>query len=202
MAITNSGELETAVQDWLDRNDITGYAADYVTLAQGYLNMRLRCRQMVTTGTLSPTSGVFTLPSDYLQYRSIVEDASDRRSLEFITLDEAEEIYPDRPSGLGIHFTILGSDLRVYPTISNDIILTYYAKLGAFSQDSDTDWLLTAYPHIYLLGAKAFAYDFIDQGNRMAESFARLEAEIDQLNGQDMAAEFASAPLHIEGSTP
>lgn len=201
MAITNSGELEQAVQDWLDRTDISGYAADFIVLAQGFLNTRLRTRQMVTTTTLSPTSGVFTLPSDYLSWRRVVEDASQRRPLEQISLEEAEELYPDLPSGRGIHFAIYGESLRVYPTITNDIELTYYAELTDFTGDSDTDWLLTDYPHIYLMAAKMFAFDFVSDPKADREQ-ARLQNEIDQLNGQDNLAEFAATALHINGCTP
>lgn len=203
MAIANYGDLKTRIGDFMfDAGIVDTEAADIVTLSQAMLNVKLRCREMVTSTDLSPTSGVFTLPSDYAQWRMVVEKASQRRPLEFISMEEAEEIYPDRPSGLGVHFTITGSSLRVFPTIANDINFVYYARLGAFADDDATDWLLTRYPHVYLCAGQMIAAEFIKDDAEYAKHAAALERYVDMIHAQDDLAEMASAGIHIQGVTP
>lgn len=203
MAITNYGELKTKIADYMfDAGPIDTEAADIVTFAQGILNSRLRCREMVTTTDLSPTAGVFTLPTDYAMWRMVVEKASQRRPLEFLALEEAEEIFPDRPSGLGQYFTLYGSSLRVFPTISNDIELTYYQRLSAFANDAATDWLLDRYPHIYLCAGQMVAAEFLKDDAEYAKHAQSLQTYIDMLHGQDDLAEMSAVGLHIDGVTP
>jgi len=203
MALANYGDLKTRIADFMfDAGIVDTEAADIVTLSQAMLNTTLRSREMVTSVDLSPTAGVFTLPTDYAQWRMVVEKASQRRPLEYITMEEAEEVYPDRPSGLGQYFTITGSSLRVFPTITNDINFVYYARLGAFASDSATDWLLTRYPHVYLCAGQMVAAEFIKDDAEYAKHAAALERYISMIHGQDDAAEIASAGLHIQSITP
>jgi hypothetical protein len=201
MAITNYGELKTAIRDWMFADaDIASNAADFVTLAQGYLNRRLRCRDMITQATLSiDVNNLFALPSDYLQWRNLVEVASLRRPLSYITQEEADEVYPDRPSGLGVNFTIIGSNIRVYPVPANDLELTYYAHLGAFPTDADTDWLLTKFPNLYLAAGCMMAAEYLKDDGEAQKQLAIVDMYVGMLSAEDDLGEMSNAGMHIEG---
>ena len=41
MAISTYSELKTAISDWMDRTDLTGNAADFITLAEARLNRKI-----------------------------------------------------------------------------------------------------------------------------------------------------------------
>ena len=60
MAITTYAELQTAIANWLARDDLTTYLPDFITLFEAAANRRLRVRQMETTATLTPSSGSAT----------------------------------------------------------------------------------------------------------------------------------------------
>jgi hypothetical protein len=200
MAITNYGELKTAIRDWMFADaDITSNAEDFVTLAQSYLNRRLRCRDMITQATLTISSELFALPSDYLQWRNLVEVASLRRPLSYITQEEADEIYPDRPSGLGVNFTIIGSNIRVYPTPANDLELTYYARLGAFASDAATDWLLTKFPNLYLAAGCMMAAEYLKDDGEAQKQLAIVDMYVSLLSAEDDLGEMSNAGMYIEG---
>jgi hypothetical protein len=202
MAITNYGELKTAIGSWAFDSGSAINAADMVTLAQGYLNRKLRCRDMLKQSDLTISSGLYTLPADYLQYRLLVEKSATRRPLSFISMDRAEQIYPDRPSGLGIHWTIIGTKIRVYPTPSNQVELTYYGRIAAFSADSDTDWLLGKLPNLYLSCGQMYVADFLKDTAEAAKQKAVTDQYIDDLMAEDMASEFANAEGYTGGLTP
>lgn len=201
MAITNFGELKTAITDWAAET-LTTEAPDLIMLAQDYFDMNLRHREMVTQTDLSPTAGVFTLPADYKQYRKVVEKASIRRPLTAITEDQADRLYATRPAGLGCHFSIVGNSLRVYPTISNDIELTYYAHFAAFSANEDTDWLLTKKPLAYLRCCQMMAADFLKDDNEYAKYQAITDSYIATLNEESVVGEFADVEMALSGVTP
>lgn len=204
MAITNYGELKTAIRDWMFADaDITSNAADFVTLAQGWLNRNLRCREMITVGNISIGSGVYALPSDYLQYVHVVETGSSiRRPLTFISQTEADRVYPSRPSGLGECFTIIGTNIRVYPTPTNQIELTYYAKLGAFASDSATDWLLTKLPNLYLSAGCMFAAEYLKDDAEAQKHLAISQMYVDQLKAEDDANILFGAAYFGDSPTP
>ena len=204
MAITNYGELKTAVQTWMfDAGDIAASASDMVTLAQSLLNRRIRRREMITQSDITPTAGLFALPDDFLQVRHVAElNGTRRKPLKLITLEQSDRIYPDREAGIGTHYAIIGSNIRVFPTITNDIELTYYASLAAFSSDSATDWLLQKFPNVYLSAACMFAAEYIKDDNEVQKHMAMLDMYVSMLNSEDDAAEFADAEFMAEGMIP
>lgn len=205
MALGTYGGLKTAIASWMmDSGSVVDstVAADIVTLSQALFNSRVRCREMITTADLTPTSNVCTLPTNYAQWIRVVEKASIRRPLEHITPDQADQRYASRPSGLGCHFMLVGSSLTVLPLSSNDVELTYYQRLAAFSADEDYDWLLTRYPHIYLCAGQMFAAEFLKDSGEYAKHAQALSAYVDFLNGQDSAAQFANTPVQPGGLRP
>lgn len=209
-AITNFGTLKTAVADWLDRSDLSGVIPDFVTFATALFNYgaaesqtpALRCREMEVVDDLTPSSGVCALPSDYLQYRRVVEKSSPRRNLEFITPDQAEAFYPSRTSGPANHFTIIGSSLYTFPLASNDIELTYYGALTALSSDSDTNWLLTKNPQVYLRAAMVAAHDYLGEDGPLAKRMAQHNAFVAGMNHNSLMATYARAGLSMRTPMP
>lgn len=205
MAISTYAELKSAITEWSfgASSQITPSVAETcIALSQALFNTRLRCREMLATTTLSPTSNVFTLPSDYAQWVRVVELVSPRRSLVQITEEDADIRYATRPAGPGQAFTIVGNSLTVYPLITNDISLTYYQRLSAFSSDSATDWLLTRYPHIYLCAGQMYAAEYMKDPEEFGKHAQALETYISMLGGQDNAATYANVGVSPYGLRP
>jgi hypothetical protein len=158
---------------------------------------------MITQSNITPTAGLFALPSDFLQPRHVAElSGTSRRPLRMITLEKADRLYPDRESGQGIWYAIIGSNIRVFPTITNQIELTYYARLGAFASDSATDWLLTKFPNLYLSAACMFGAEFIKDDAEVQKQASIVEMYVSMLNAEDDAAEMADAEYMAEGTNP
>lgn len=202
MAISNYGTLKTAIESFqYGAGSLTTQAADLVTLAQGYLNRRLRTRHQVTQVEITPDPATFLhpLPDDFLQVRHVAELASYRRKLTYIALDAADTLYPYREDGLGVHYTIIGSNIEVFPATSNDIELTYYAALGAFSDDDQTDWLLTKMPGLYLGAGQMYAAEFLKDDAELQKQATIVDMMIALLNAEDDGAEMADATYTPQG---
>lgn len=202
MAITTFSELKTAIKNWNRDRDLSTYAEEFIALAEAYFNAELRVREMEEVADLSPTSNVCTLPSDYIEYITVVEKASTRRPLTMITKAVAEQYYPERESGLSNHFMIVGSELTALPLSSNDIELTYFEKIPALSDANTTNWLLTKMPNLYLHAALMYAAEFVGDDEFLAKESAIVDRFVGYLHAQDRRGKFAVVQMQLSGPTP
>jgi hypothetical protein len=208
MAITDYSSLVTAIGDDLARSDLTSYIPDFIMQAEQVFNHGsesidpLRVRDMETIDSLSPTSNVYTLPDDYLQYRRVTEESSPRRPLDYIDPMGVDQLYPLRASGYSNHFTIIGNSLYTYPLSTNDVELVYYATIPALTSVATTNWLITKAPSLYFRMGLMFAASFIKNDGEIAKNAQMAKALIDGMNRSGMMANYARAGLTLRGITP
>ena len=62
MAITTYSNLKTTIASYLNREDLTAYLGDFITLAESRLNRELRVREMVEINT-STIFGIYYYPT-------------------------------------------------------------------------------------------------------------------------------------------
>lgn len=196
--IADYASLKTAVSEWFLARDLSGDADVFIDLAEAYFNTKLRCREMETSTDLTPTSNVCTLPSTYLEYKRVVELASIRRPLSYITEDAADRLYPTRASGLACHFMIVGDSLTALPLSSNDIELTFYRTIPALSGSNTTNWLLTKHPGLYLHACLLYACEFTRDEQLTTES-TFVQNYIERIHELDNRSKFANAGVTLSG---
>ncbi len=208
MAITNYATLVTAIGDNMARADLAGFMPDFILQAEQVFNHGseaidpLRIRDMETIVSLPPTSNVYTLPSDYLQYRRVTEEGGMRRLLDYIEPSAVDQHYPLRSSGASNNFTIIGNSLYTYPLSTNDVELVYYATVPGLTDVASTNWLLTKAPSLYLRMSLMFAADFVKDTNETAKNAQMAKALVDGMNRSGMLANYARAGLTLRGITP
>lgn len=182
MALANYAELQTALTDWADgRGDTSGILDDAVRLAESHFNLELRCRQMLTSTDLTPSSGAVTLPSDLVGIYSVIEKASPRRVLDYYGKEGFDTNFDTTVSGLACAYTIVGSTLSMAPRPSNDIELTYYQEVPSLETNS-TNWLMTKYPGLYLEACQMEIYRYLKMDMDLQISSQRVAAMIARLN--------------------
>lgn len=209
MAITDLASLRTAAKEWADYDNISDERLnECVQLTTSVFNNgsgdipALRMRDMEAVVTLTPDANyACALPSDYLQYRRVIATVVLRNPLEYITPFKVDELYPQHESGCPNYFTIIGSSLYMFPTTSSDIELTYYQKIADLQNDSDTNWLLTKAPSLYLHGTLLHLGLFSRDDALMQRSGSILASLVDGLRGTDMMSEYSYAPGFPRGIT-
>lgn len=185
MAITNLTELRAAVTSFgLDRTDVTSDQIDnMIYLAEGdivhgtfdaggnMITQPLRVRSMETRDPAFALAGEYTtLPTGYLEMREVKFNYSDgTRPLKFITPEMFDETYTAANSGPATVWSVVGSQLRVGPGAANTdtCVLIYYKKPDALVA-SNTNWLLTNYPNVYLYGVLRHFAPFIGANEMLA----------------------------------
>lgn len=187
MAITSFSTLKTAILTWADRSDLTAVDDDFVNLADArirkdFAGQSIRVRDMETITDLTPSSGVVTLPTNFLAMKRVLAVTSPVRRLEFRPQNWTDEAYPDGASGNPSFYTVVGSSLYMFPLTTSDIRLTYYAYPTALSDDDPTNWLLTKYPDVYLYAGLVELELYTGNTEGVAKWLAAYQAALEALS--------------------
>jgi hypothetical protein len=198
MAITTYAELQSAIANWLARDDLTAYIPDFITLFEAAAARRLKVRLMESTTSLTPSSGVATVPSDYLGHRRVTWTGSPIHELAYV----APPIYSgylETGSGTPTVYTIEGSNLRVAPSDDTALTFDYYAKTAAVS--GSLNWLFTRYPDAYLFGSLCEANAF----NKDVDAAGLWKARRDEIFDEIAKVDFnerSGMGVRVYGVTP
>jgi len=160
-AIVDFASLQTALTSWIGDNIAAPNYNDFIGLFEKWFDRRNvllgGIRQTETSTTLALASNSLSIPADYLAWRSVewagltppvklkYVHPGDLRTSPITTVD----------GGTTEFFTIEDGTLTVRPTDSanNNVTLRYWQKLTPLSNAATTNWLILAYPDIYLFGS-------------------------------------------------
>jgi hypothetical protein len=200
MSITSYAELQTAITNWLDRTDLSSRIPEFIALFEAKLNRRLRERQQITTGTLTPSAGSATLPSDFLEWKRLTWNGTPTRELEYVDPVYFSASYPVTSSDLPTKFTIEGSTVKINTTDATTLTLGYAQKVPSLAV-TDPNWLLTSHPDGYLFGSLSMAATFTED----AQAGAVFDGMAKEIMGELWDLTFANrGPVTMKtlGPTP
>ena len=153
MAIGTYGQLKTAVANWLHRTDLTSVIPDFIALAESIIRHDVRCRAMEQSATGTLTTNTVATPTRFAQARRVLLGGYVQEYVSPQTWDLLE-------SSSSGHYTILGSNF-LFQSTSADYQIDYWQWFAPFTDDGDTNWLLTNHPDIYLFAALIEASDHV-----------------------------------------
>jgi|TARA_R110002020_G_scaffold86244_3_gene212537 hypothetical protein len=189
MAINTYSTLQTAVANWLDRNDLTDRIPEFISLAEATFNRVLRLRAMETTVADATPSGSKedALPSGYLQMREIHLSTTPVVSLAYITPEIMYRIRAGSTSGKPNSYTIVGDNILFGPTPDGayDYSMTYYKAFDALADNAPTNWLVLNAPDLYLYGTLLQAEPFLMNDERVPLWERGVRQVINDLQQQD-----------------
>jgi hypothetical protein len=111
---------------------------------------------------LAATSNGVTWTLDYIDPAGMSEKASD--------------------SGLPTVYTYLNNSIQTAGTGAASYVMDYYQAFTAFSSDSDTNWVLTNSPNVYLYGSLLEAAPFLLDDQRVQGWYSLYVSAINGLN--------------------
>jgi hypothetical protein len=199
VAFTSYAELQASVASWLARDDLTLYIPDFITLFEAAACRKLKVRPQETTTTLTPSSGVATLPTDYLGHRRVTWSGSPVHELDYLAPPVWANYYADSASGVPTVFTIEGSSLKVKPLSDTALTFTYYQKTAAVS--GTLNWLFTNHPDAYLFGSLCEANAFNKDVDPAGLWKSRRDEVFDEITKLDFN-ERSGMTMRVMGQTP
>jgi hypothetical protein len=182
MAITTYSELVTAVTtSWPHRADLaSANAIEFIALAEERFNRRLRTRhqELALAETAIDASYQVAIPSNVIAVKRMWRTANPKvplfaRTLDFIIDSQAG-------GGLASGYAWEGSTWRFDGTGSVAGVL--YRNIPGLSGSNTTNWLLTAYPSVYLYACLAEGAVYMKDEARASQYDAKAEARILELN--------------------
>lgn len=186
MSIANYSELQTAVGNWLHDDMFTTIIPDFITIGEASLNRQLRLFQMENTATLSTsiTDRFATLPAGFLELIDLAIYADDTpqtlTQVSLASINDRSLTVTGRPN-----FYAVSSNI-VFDIISDEVYtcsLRYYKKLDIATDT--TNFLLTAYPDLYLYSALLAAAPYIQDDARIGTWASMLDNAIQATNRVD-----------------
>lgn len=187
-------DLRTAVVEQTGRPDIADVFPRLVKMTEAHLNRHLRTRSQVTGTTLTFASGVATIPSDFAEAIGLY----DANGYEYVQ----QPLQQVKTGGTTWYYSMNASQFLVNG-YDGDLTLEYYATLPTISDSmTDTNWLLTKYPGVYLYGVAYEASKHV-RDVEMATAMRQLyQMELDDAAADDFGARYSRARVRVAGNTP
>lgn len=186
MSLATYSDLQAAVASFLHRSDLTAVIPDFISLAEVKINGDIDCRKQDSIATIATVASqeYVAMPSDLINVRAMV-NATSAQPMVYKAPDAFSREFISGYTGSPVNYTIVGDKFYFAPVPDGvySIRLAYQAKVPALS--SGTNWLITAFPSVYLYATLSIAAANIKDDAALAKWAALYDAEIAKVNALD-----------------
>jgi hypothetical protein len=206
MAISTYSELNTAVANWLDRDDLTDRIPEFIALCEARFNRLLRIRAMEYKQTASTVSGQrnLALPTGFIQMRNLQINTSPIVPMQYVTPEIYDRLYGSTLTGTPQMYTIIADEIQLGPIPGSvlTIEMLFYKKFDALTALATTNWMITNAPDVYLYGCLLEAEPFIMNDPRVqlwATAFKQAITDIQEQDNKDRHSGSALRVMNTSG---
>lgn len=167
--ITSYATLQTEIAAYLARDDLTTWIPNFVQNAENKLYRRLNLRNEETALSVSISSGVAAVPTDFKGLKFAYYSASPVVPLDWVTLDKLYRDYPNRTDTTTSPEVISREAGNfIFGPVAADGTLNgvYYAKQDPL-RTTDPSWYVTNAPEVLLYGSLLESAPFIKDDPRL-----------------------------------
>ena len=199
MTLATYAELQSAVADFLNRDDLTAAIPSFIRLAESRIDRELRHYKQEKRSTAELDAQYSAMPADFL--RPIRLQITDAPTSEVAPISTAQmlELRGDRNDRTGrpTHYAVTAGSLELFPTpdVTYDASLVYYGRIAALSASNTVNWLLTEAPDVYLYGALVHAAPYLKDDARLQIWEGLFAAGIANLNASSADAKYGGSGL-------
>lgn len=192
--IDTYSELQTAIEEWLEGDDISARTQDLIALAEATFNREIRTREMRTVASevALDATGKNTLPADFIEALACTVNTNPKTVPEYFPPSHFFTLSSATAAGTPAAYTILGDEIRWAPKgdVGTTYTLEYLQPIPALSATNTTNWLLTKAPDVYLYGALLQAEPYLRNDERLPVWATLLQRGIDSLHQADARARY------------
>jgi hypothetical protein len=206
MSIANYSELNTAVANWLDRDDLTDRIPEFIALCEARFNRLLRIRAMEYKQTASTVGGQrnLALPTGFIQMRNLQVNASPIVPMQYVTPEIYDRLYGSALTGTPQMYTIIADEIQLGPIPGSvqTIEMLFYKKFDALTVVDTTNWMIINAPDVYLYGCLLEAEPFIMNDPRVqlwATAFKQAITDIQEQDNKDRHSGSALRVMNTSG---
>ena len=201
MAITNYAELQTAVADFLNRDDLTSVIPTFISMAEASLNRDLRHWRNENRAVAPVAARYNALPSDFVEPIRM-ELAGDKTKVSLMSHYEMQtqrELTNDT-QGKPINYNITQGEIELFPTpdATYNLEMYYYGKIPSLSASVTTNQILTNFPDAYLYGSLTHTAPYLGDDQRLQVWVSLYQNAISAINSQSERAKQGAVGRRIK----
>lgn len=201
----NREELFAAVAADLNREDKMDRLPQWLESAEFRINAALRDERMVKRAVLEITETTFPVPPDFIEPQTTtirhhitdpVRPGEVVGAAKYMPPDQIDDGWstplPNAPRG-PLWYTMRGRNFELGNWNAEgpfQVDLWYYANLMKLVEPTDTNFLLTIAPHIYVDAMSHFGFRHLQEFDNADRCLVSMTAEIQFLNDKNEATKF------------
>jgi hypothetical protein len=201
MAINTYTNLQTAIANFLARDDLTAQIPDFITMAEARMSRELETRSQEKRATASTVGGneYLSLPTDLREVREVKLNTTPLTVLSYYSPVALDEKFASGGQGKPLGYSIIGDEikLRPVPDTTYSLEIVYIGTINALSATNATNNILTRSPDAYLYGALAEAYAYLLDEQRAAQYLQRFNLAIDEIRRDEQRAHYGTGSLQM-----
>ena len=204
MSITTYAELQTTIAGYLARSDLTTQIPDFIRLAEVRLRRDLRIRQMLTSTTLTCTSGTatVTIPSDFLEIKDFVVTGNPVRPLNYESPSLFSRNSRSMDAGKPLDYTVLATTFKLAPIPDSNysLSLVYSAAPEYLSDTNTSNTFLTVCPDLLLYASLLEAEPYLMNDARVNTWGTMFDRAMSSLTRSDEKGQFSGVPIAMRNT--
>ena len=202
MAITTYTELQSAITDFLNRDDLSSVAPTFISLAEADIQRRVRHWRMEKRSTAELDTQYSAIPADFVEVIRMYITSGDTKPLELISQGELLDRKRKNlnTSGSPSYYAITAGEIEVFPVPDGtyDLELYYISRIPALSDSNTSNWLLEQYQDAYLYGALIHSAPYLKDDARIQMWAALFQSAIDAINAESERSKFGGSGRRLK----
>lgn len=193
MAFADLLDLQTAVIDRVKNVGIADVFPSLVRLAEADFNRKLRCREQITTTTVTIAGGEADLPADFEEMIGVYNSAG----CEYVN-QPPQVLRPVQGRGF---YSIEGAKIRA--SADEELTVQYYASIPTLTTSmTASNWLLARHPMLYMFAVAMQAAVYLRDDALAASLIGPLDLEFSAVAAADTSSRYSRARVRVVGVTP
>ena len=204
MSFTTYAELQTTIAGYLARSDLTTQIPDFITLAETRLRRDLRIRQMLSSTTLTCTSGTATvnIPSDFLEVKDFVVTGNPVMPLNYESPSLFSRNSRSMDAGKPLNYTVLATTFKLAPIPDSNYTLSLVYSIAPpfLSTLNTSNTFLTVCPDLLLYASLLEAEPYLMNDARINTWGTMFDRAMSSLTRSDEKGQYSGVPLAMQNT--
>lgn len=204
MAITNYATLQTAIADFLNRDDLTSVIPTFIQMAEAQINREIRHWKMETRANGQQSAGDqwMQIPADWVETIRLHLTGSGTSAVTMASRAAIADIRAkneDVSTVLPYYYSHADGQFELYPTPveDTDFELLYYQKIPDLASNT-TNWLLQDAPDVYLYGSLLHSAPYLAEDARVAVWAQMYSAAVQNVNSASEQARYSGSGMTLK----
>ena len=190
MALTTYAGLQSAIADFLDRQDLTAVIPTFIALAEARISRDVDHWKQEKRVTTTFDEQFELIPNDLIEAMSLQHVGGGRIMTMAATEMQERRGTTDNQAGKPTSVRLTAGQFELYPTPdeSYNVSLLYRAKIPALTDTDPSNWLLADAPDVLLYGALGHSAPYLKDDARLTVWAALYQSSVDALNAESKTA--------------